>query len=102
MMEFVADGAVLPLEKLEAMWLFGGETAESWVSLAWGCPHGKGQGLPSLVLFGDGSSVMAPIPPLERLSLGIRTLPLFLSPVFPRHSSVCLEGFCCCTVPAKI
>lgn len=61
----VVDGAVLLLEKLETVWLFWGETAEPWVSLAWGCPHGKGRGWPSLVLFGGGSSVTAPIALLE-------------------------------------
>lgn len=41
-MGLVVDGVVLPLEKLEAMWLFWGEIAELWVSLAWPCPHGEG------------------------------------------------------------
>lgn len=72
----VLGGAVLPLEKLEAMWLLWGETAEPWVSLAWGCPRGKGQGWPSLVLFGGGSSVTTPVPLLEQLSLGV---PPFIS-----------------------
>lgn len=47
-----------------------GEIAELWGSLAGGCPHGKGRGWPSLVLFGGGSSVTAAIPLLEQLSLG--------------------------------
>lgn len=41
-MGLVVDGVMLPLEKLEAMWLFWGEIAELWVGLAWPCPRGKG------------------------------------------------------------